>query len=89
MRRPEVLTLRFYRQTPGDVAVAFNRAPVPGDDLAKAKRTACSALLSYNRDCKTPPQNRPHTVDLIGEDGRVVATLRIPHQGDECEELNA
>ena len=72
--KPEVFTIKCYRDAPGDTKVAdtFLR-----ETLDKAKSVAWTRLLNFSEDRITPAFQRPHTGVLVGEDGRIISTFRV------------
>jgi hypothetical protein len=67
--------MQFYRVSPGDVPVRHLPAAV-GETLEQAEEAAGKLLLDYWLDQKKRPQERPHHVQIVDEQGNIIVRLR-------------
>jgi hypothetical protein len=87
MRR-EILTIKCYRNTFGDIGLAD--IPIAGTPFNNAKEVAKSHLLTYIEDGNIPATELPHGAALVSEDGRIVARFHVrplPTGGNVIDEI--
>jgi len=75
MARPEVVFIRCYRKSYGDVQV--KDVPFPCHTLEEAKQVTRDRLLNFFLSDQFRPGAQPHTADLIGEDDRIIGRYQV------------
>ena len=88
MAAPEILIMKFYRRAFGDVDARDMRAI--GETVDETKSALRKALLSHFQSGRFASGQQPHSAALVGEDGRIVAVIRVVSNKNgryECEEV--
>ncbi|MER9140311.1 hypothetical protein NKI20_29360 [Mesorhizobium sp. M0830] len=85
MSRPEVLLIKCYRQNYDDVGLPD--VPQPGSPLEEAKQVATERLFNHFKSDIFRRGRQPHTADLVGEDGRIVARFQVRAKSSGGEEV--
>jgi hypothetical protein len=73
-------TIRCYREMPGDADC--HDVPAFGDSLEDCTDLAGDMLLAYAGSPKRSPAQRPAAADLLDENGRIAARIRIAGSGE-------
>ena len=75
MAVPEILIAKFFRVKWGDVGI--KDMPFPGGPTEEANVGVRAALEGYFNDPFRDSREKPHAAQLIGQDGRIVATFQM------------